>query len=85
VDTRATGGHRLVILCLKNGGPGLRTPDKEETMENLHKLTREDQEAVINALENPPEPNDSLKTAHERYRRIVENDVPNPPGPGGHH
>ena len=35
------------------------------------KLSREDGEAFVNALLNPPEPNDALKSAAQRYTQAI--------------
>jgi uncharacterized protein (DUF1778 family) len=35
------------------------------------KLSREDSEAFVNALLNPPQPNDALKSAVQRYDRVI--------------
>jgi uncharacterized protein (DUF1778 family) len=35
------------------------------------KLSREDSEAFVNALLNPPQPNDALKSAGQRYDRVI--------------
>ena len=37
------------------------------------KLNLEDSEAFVNALLNPPSPNESLKTAALRYKQVMEN------------
>ncbi|MCL1491784.1 MAG: DUF1778 domain-containing protein [Pseudanabaena sp. Salubria-1] len=34
-------------------------------------LSREDSEAFVNALLNPPEPNEALKAAAKRYKKIM--------------
>ena len=36
------------------------------------KLSVEDSEALVNALLNPPKPNDTLKTAALRYTQVME-------------
>jgi uncharacterized protein (DUF1778 family) len=36
------------------------------------KLSVEDSEAFVNALLNPPKPNDALKAAAQRYKQIRE-------------
>jgi len=41
-----------------------------ETHQTL-KLSLEDSEAFVDALLNPPKPNDALKTATERYKRVI--------------
>jgi uncharacterized protein (DUF1778 family) len=35
------------------------------------KLSREDSEAFVDALLNPPQPNDALKSAAQRYQRVI--------------
>jgi uncharacterized protein (DUF1778 family) len=35
------------------------------------KLSREDSEAFVNALLSPPQPNDALKSAVQRYDRVI--------------
>lgn len=35
------------------------------------KLSLEDSEAFVNALLNPPEPNDALKAAALRYKQVI--------------
>ncbi|MCA9410418.1 MAG: DUF1778 domain-containing protein [Candidatus Omnitrophica bacterium] len=39
--------------------------------EHILNLAREDQEALVNALLNPPKPNARLKAAVEDYRKTV--------------
>ncbi|MGA9379773.1 MAG: DUF1778 domain-containing protein, partial [Phormidium sp.] len=39
------------------------------------KLNLEDSEAFVNALLNPPSPNEALKTAALRYKEVMENDT----------
>jgi uncharacterized protein (DUF1778 family) len=44
-----------------------RVIEKHQTL----KLSLEDSEAFVNALLNPPEPNHALKTAAQRYKKVI--------------
>jgi len=41
------------------------------------KLNQEESEAFVNALLNPPKPNQALKTACLRYQKIIQNGTDN--------
>ncbi len=41
------------------------------------KLNQEDSHAFVNALLNPPPPNQALKKAAKRYRQLIQNDTNN--------
>ena len=47
--------------------------DLEESTESLE-FSQQDTEAIIEAVENPPAPNEKLKQAAERYKQLQEDD-----------